>query len=95
MMKHVLSADQYDKDSLNEVFDLTNKIKDHPKEYSNKLSDKIIMNQAHEQDYHLKQQHSNLELKSSPQKTQVHHHQQAKVKPSKIQFVLSLDMPMH
>ena len=42
MMKHVLSADQYDRESLNEVFDLTNKIKNHPKEYSNKLSDKII-----------------------------------------------------
>ncbi|KAK8876021.1 hypothetical protein M9Y10_006205 [Tritrichomonas musculus] len=42
MMKHVLSADQFDKDSLKDVFDLTNKIKVHPEEYSNKLSDKII-----------------------------------------------------
>lgn len=42
MMKHVLSADQYNKDSLNEVFDLTNKIKDHPKDFSNKLNDKIV-----------------------------------------------------
>ena len=42
MMKHILSADQYDRESLKEVFDLTNKIKSHPENYSNKLSDKIV-----------------------------------------------------
>ena len=41
-MKHVLSADQYNRESLKNVFDLTDKIKSHPEEYSNKLSDKIV-----------------------------------------------------
>lgn len=41
-MKHVLSSDQYTKESLDEVFDLTSKIKKNTKKYSNKLDDKII-----------------------------------------------------
>ncbi len=41
-MKHVLSSDQYTKESLEELFKLTDKIKKNPKEYSNKLDDKII-----------------------------------------------------
>lgn len=41
-MKHVLSSDQYTKESLKELFDLTDKIKKHPEEYSHKLDDKII-----------------------------------------------------
>jgi len=42
MMKHILSAEQYNRSSLQEVFELANKIKSHPKDFSNKLSDKII-----------------------------------------------------
>ncbi len=41
-MKHVLSSDQYTKESLKEIFDLTDKIKNNPKKYANKLDDKII-----------------------------------------------------
>lgn len=41
-MKHVLSSDQYKKENLEELFDLTSKIKENPKNYSNKLDDKII-----------------------------------------------------
>lgn len=41
-MKHVLSSDQYTKESLEELFKLTDKIKKNPKKYSNKLDDKII-----------------------------------------------------
>lgn len=41
-MKHVLSSDQYTKESLEELFDLTSKIQKNPKKYSNKLDDKII-----------------------------------------------------
>lgn len=41
-MKHVLSSDQYTKESLKELFDLTDKIKKHPEKYSHKLDDKII-----------------------------------------------------
>lgn len=41
-MKHVLSSDQYTKESLEEVFVLADKIRNNPKEYANKLEDKII-----------------------------------------------------
>ncbi len=41
-MKHVLSSDQYNKESLEELFDLVDKIKKNPKEYQHKLEDKII-----------------------------------------------------
>lgn len=41
-MKHVLSSDQYTKESLEELFDLTDKIKKNPKKFSDKLDDKII-----------------------------------------------------
>ena len=41
-MKHVLSSDQYTKESLEELFDLAYKIKQNPKEYAEKLNDKII-----------------------------------------------------
>lgn len=41
-MKHVLSSDQYTKESLEELFDLTDKIKNNVKDYSRKLEDKII-----------------------------------------------------
>lgn len=41
-MKHVLSSDQYTKESLEELFDLTDKVRNNPKEYANRLDDKII-----------------------------------------------------
>lgn len=41
-MKHVLSSDQYSKESLDELFKLTDKIKNNPKEFAHKLDDKII-----------------------------------------------------
>ena len=41
-MKHVLSSDQYTKESLEEVFKLAEKIRTNPKEYAHKLDDKII-----------------------------------------------------
>ncbi len=41
-MKHVLSSDQYTKESLEELFELTSKIQKNPKKYANKLDDKII-----------------------------------------------------
>lgn len=41
-MKHVLSSDQYTKESLEELFELTDKIKKNPKKFSDKLDDKII-----------------------------------------------------
>lgn len=41
-MKHVLSSSQYTRESLEELFDLAEKIKKNPKKYSNKLDDKII-----------------------------------------------------
>ncbi len=41
-MKHVLSSDQYTKESLEELFDLTDKIRQNQKAYANKLDDKII-----------------------------------------------------
>jgi len=41
-MKHVLSSDQYTKESLEELFNLTYKIQKNPKKYENRLEDKII-----------------------------------------------------
>lgn len=41
-MKHVLSSDQYTRESLKEIFDLAEKIKKNPGKYSHKLDDKII-----------------------------------------------------
>lgn len=41
-MKHVLSSDQYTKESLEEVFALADKVRTHGEEYKNKLEDKII-----------------------------------------------------
>lgn len=41
-MKHVLSSDQYTKESLEEVFKLAEKIRTNLKEYAHKLDDKII-----------------------------------------------------
>lgn len=41
-MKHVLSSDQYTRESLEEVFRLAEKIRNNPKEYAHKLDDKII-----------------------------------------------------
>ena len=41
-MKHVLSSDKYTKESLEELFKLTDRIKNNPKEFEHKLDDKII-----------------------------------------------------
>lgn len=41
-MKHVLSCDQYTKESLENLYELTDKIVANPEEYKNALSDKII-----------------------------------------------------
>lgn len=41
-MKHVLSSEQYTREELEEIFELTQKIKDNPKKYAHKLDDKII-----------------------------------------------------
>lgn len=41
-MKHVLSSSQYTRESLEELFDLAEKIKKNPKKFANKLDDKII-----------------------------------------------------
>ncbi len=41
-MKHVLSSEQYTREELEEIFELTQKIKDNPKNYAHKLDDKII-----------------------------------------------------
>lgn len=41
-MKHVLSSEQYTKESLEELFDLAGKIRRNPKDYIHKLDDKII-----------------------------------------------------
>lgn len=41
-MKHVLSSAQYTRKDLEEIFELTDKIKKNPKEFSHKLDDKII-----------------------------------------------------
>lgn len=41
-MKHVLSSGQYTRESLEELFDLTDKIRNDTKAYAHKLDDKII-----------------------------------------------------
>lgn len=41
-MKHVLTSKQYDRESLEELFNITDSIKSNPQKYSNVLSDKII-----------------------------------------------------
>lgn len=41
-MKHVLSSDQYTRESLEELFELTDKIKKNPDKYAHRLEDKII-----------------------------------------------------
>lgn len=41
-MKHVLSSKQYDRQALEKLFELTDKIKAEPQKFSNKLDDKII-----------------------------------------------------
>lgn len=41
-MKHVLSSDQYTKESLEELFKLTDNIRNNPKGYSRELEDNII-----------------------------------------------------
>lgn len=41
-MKHVLSSEQYTREELEEIFKLTQKIKDNPTAYAHKLDDKII-----------------------------------------------------
>lgn len=41
-MKHVLSSKQYTREELEEIFELTDKIKKNPKHYKSKLEDKII-----------------------------------------------------
>lgn len=41
-MKHILSSDQFTKESLKEIFDLAEKIKQNPKEYAHKLDGKVI-----------------------------------------------------
>ena len=41
-MKHILSSKQYDRQSLEELFNITDAIKTNPQKYSNELNDKII-----------------------------------------------------
>ena len=41
-MKHVLSAEQYTRESLEEIFNLTDDIKANPEKYSHKLDGKIV-----------------------------------------------------
>lgn len=41
-MKHVLSSHQFTREKLEEIFDLAEKIKQNPKEYANRLDDKMI-----------------------------------------------------
>ena len=41
-MNHILSCNQFTRESLNEILDLAEKIKNNPKEYQNALKDKII-----------------------------------------------------
>ena len=41
-MKHILSSEQYNRESLEELFTLADKIRNNMKEYSHKLDDKII-----------------------------------------------------
>lgn len=42
MLYHVLSADQYTKEELDEIFDLAGKIKKNPKKYAKALKGKIV-----------------------------------------------------
>lgn len=42
MLYHVLSADQYTKKELDEIFEVASKIKTNPKKYANKLNGKIV-----------------------------------------------------
>jgi len=41
-MKHILTSDQFTKESLKEIFDLAEKIKENPKEYAHKLDGNVI-----------------------------------------------------
>lgn len=41
-MKHILGCNQFTRESLEEILDLAQKIKNNPKEYKNSLQDKII-----------------------------------------------------
>lgn len=41
-MKHILSSEQFTRENLEEILDLAEKIKNNPKEFSNKLDDKVI-----------------------------------------------------
>ena len=41
-MKHILGCNQFTRESLEEILDLAQKIKNNPKEYQNSLQDKII-----------------------------------------------------
>lgn len=41
-MKHILTSDQFTKESLKEIFDLAEKIKENPKEYTHKLDGNVI-----------------------------------------------------
>ena len=41
-MNHVLTSEQYSKESLEEIFELTDDIKNNPEKYAKKLDGKII-----------------------------------------------------
>ncbi len=41
-MKHILSSEQFTRKDLEEIFNLADKIKNNPKEFSNKLDDKMV-----------------------------------------------------
>ncbi|MCI9365604.1 MAG: aspartate carbamoyltransferase [Clostridia bacterium] len=41
-MKHILSSDQFTREDLEEIIELTDKVRNNQKEYSHKLDDKII-----------------------------------------------------
>ncbi len=48
MLKHVLSAGQYTRESLEEVFDLASKIKQNPEKYSKAIEGKIVATMFYE-----------------------------------------------
>ena len=48
MLRHVLSAGQYTRESLEEVFDLASKIKQNPKKYSKAIDGKIVATMFYE-----------------------------------------------
>lgn len=48
MLKHVLSAEQYTRENLEELFDLTSKIKANPKKYSKSIEGKIVATMFYE-----------------------------------------------